>query len=389
MFSRGGGWQASETREGIGGKVEAMAMANVLTSQTALDDQVIRADTFLGKGMLEDAMTAEEVKVMRQTEVVEVTLHGQTTEMVSVEGLEERFQQERGDARVTIPSRDILVHQRKAGLTLDVTSKDVLEELTRKFQEIFDIKDEKIKKEETKLDVQLQDLADQKQTPEVTANNIAQIFINVVLIGSVEAKKIEDVKRKIEREVLKVLKEGDMGSQKSGIMKELRSILRGGVENQLLTKDTTTKSKWGAVNNLRGGLGENKVALAMNQALDDFMGMSVSGLKTFTHLWEFLDKLNIDLTHKNTKNPITGKTLKTAEVELDNVSTWLEEDTLVMTVVESKTSELKPWTPLDPTRRDQAATRHAKDALLQLVKCLRTVKDIFPDILETTMGKVR
>ena len=173
-----------------------------------------------------------------------------------------------------------------------------------------------------------------------------------------------------------------MGAQKSRIMEELRGILLEGVENQLLTKDTTTKSKWGALNNLRGGIGENKVALAMNQALDDFMGMSVSGLKTFTHLWQFLDKLNIDLTNKNTKQ-------KTAEVELDNVSTWLEEDTLVMTVVESKTSELKPWTPVDPTRRDQAATRHAKDALRQLVKCVKTAKEMFPDILETTMRKIR
>ena len=75
----------------------------------------------------------------------------------------------------------------------------------------------------------------------------------------------------------------------------------------------------------------------MNQTLDNFMGMSIIGLKTFKHLWELLDKLNIDLTHKNTKNPITGKTQK---VELDDVSTWLEEGTLVMTV-ESKTSELK------------------------------------------------
>ena len=351
----------------------------------ALTELVIQADAFLGKGMLEDAMSVEEVKVMRQTEVVEVTLHGQTTEMVSVEGLEERFQKERGDARVTIPSRDILEHQRKAGLTPDVTSKDVLEELSRKHQELFAVHEVKLLNEEHQLDVQLQELADQNQTDSFTAKNIAAIFERLVVIGTLNA----DVKRKIERKVQVALSEIDMGAQKSRIMEELRGILLEGVENQLLTKDTTTKSKWGALNNRRGQLGENKVALAMTQALDDFMGMSVSGIKTFTHLREFLDKLDIELTHKNTMNPNTGRTQKTAEVELDNISTWLEEDLLVMTIVESKTSELKPWTSVDPTRRDQAATRHAKDALRQLVKCLKTFKETFPDILEMSMRKIR
>ena len=356
-----------------------------MTSPSGLAELVIQADAFLGKGMLEDTMTAEEVKVMRQTEVVEVTVHGQTTEMVSVEGLEERFHQERGDARVTIPSRDILEHQRKAGLTPEVTSKDVLEELTRKYHELFAIHDDKLKKEEHQLDHPLQELADQNQTAEFTAKSIAAIFESLVVIGTLNA----DVKRKIERKIQVALTEADMAKQKCRIMGELRSILQEGVEHQLLTKDATSKSKWGALNNRRGQIGEIKVTLAMNQALDDFMGMSVSGIKTYTHLREFLDKLDIDLTHKNTMNPNTGRTQKTAEVELDNVSTWLEEDSLVMTIVESKTSELKPWTPVDPTRRDQAATRHAKDALRQLVKCLKTVKETFPDILETTMRKIR
>ena len=72
-------------------------------------------DSFLAKRMLEDTMTEEERKEMRERDVVEVTIHGQTTEMFSIESLEKKFQAEHGSMRVTVPSRDILRHQARAG----------------------------------------------------------------------------------------------------------------------------------------------------------------------------------------------------------------------------------------------------------------------------------
>lgn len=358
-----------------------------MASSTALHELVLQVDSFLGKGMLEDTLTAEEVQLMRAQDVLEVTVHGQTTEMISIEGLEEKFQTERGSTRVTIPNRDILEHQWKAGLTLDVTTKDVLDKLSNAYNEMYLKKDEVLKKEERQLDNQLQEFANCNQTADVTAKQITNIFESAVFVGSPNP----DVKRKIERKMHDSLKEVDTAAQKSMIMMELRGVLQEGVENHMLTKDVTTKSMWGALNNRRGQVSENKVALAMNQALQEFGGMSVSGLKTHTHLCDIFDKLKIDLTHKNTKNPKTGKIQTTSEVELDNISTWLEQDTLVVNIVETKTSELKPWKTVDPAKKlkDQVSTRLAKDAYKQIVKSVKTFKEMYPDVLNSSMIKIR
>ena len=128
----------------------------------------------------------------------------------------------------------------------------------------------------------------------------------------------------------------------------------------------------------------------MNQALEAYQGMSVMGMKTHTYLCDFLEKLNIHLSFRNDKNPTTGRIVTTNEVEQDNISTYMEKDKLVVNIIESKTTEHKPWAPaLSEARRSKAAVKHAKDGLLQLIKGFKTFKEMFPDISEADMNRIR
>ena len=153
-----------------------------------------------------------------------------------------------------------------------------------------------------------------------------------------------------------------------------------------MSKNKDSKARWGAMVNRRGLLGENKVAAAINQALWQFEGMSVMGMKTYTFLVEILEKLNLKLTYQNSKK---GKIKKVNEVEHDNISTWLEQDKLVVNIIEIKTTEVKPWAPGDQARKAEAAVTHVKAALLQIIKDMLTFKELFPDILEEDMKMIR
>ena len=142
--------------------------------------------------------------------------------------------------------------------------------------------------------------------------------------------------------------------------------------------------------NRRGQLGENRTAAAVNRVLEDYQGMSVMGMKTHTYLCDLLEKLNINLSFRNERNPTTGRVVTTNEVEQDNISTFMEQNKLVVNIIESKTTEFKPWAPaLSQARRSQAAVKHAKDGLLQLIKDVKTFKEMFPDIQEADMRKIR
>ena len=82
--------------------------------------------------------------------------------------------------------------------------------------------------------------------------------------------------------------------------------------------------------------------------------------------------------------------MTTTKVEQDNVSTFMEQNKLVVNIIESKTTEFKPWAPTpNQARRSQAAVKHAKDGMLQLVKDVKTFKEMFPDIPEADMNKIR
>jgi hypothetical protein len=107
-------------------------MASIVPT-TNIHEMVIKVERFLAKGMLEDTKTEDEIKVMREQECIEVTVQGQNTELVSLQGLETKFQkQETSNARIMIPNKDIL--NWKSSFPLHETSDDFLKELTIKVQ---------------------------------------------------------------------------------------------------------------------------------------------------------------------------------------------------------------------------------------------------------------
>ena len=356
-----------------------------MTSITGITEMSHKVDSFISRGMLEETLTDVEVKALRSQEVIEVTVHGQTTEKLSIEGLEEKFLKDTGGTRVTVPNNDILQHQFRAQFPLNVTSEDVLRELTELYTNIYNPQDAQIQQEEVALDSELNALLKGRQSVQKTTNKIVTLFEDIVILE----KPNNTVKAKMNREVHDALGKG-ADTRKTTILNSMRTILRDGAEREILFKNKDAKAKWGAQLNRRGQLGENRTAEAVNQVLEAYQGMSVMGLKTHTHLIDILEKLNIQLTHSNTKNPVTGKILTTNEVEHDNISLWLEKEALVLNMIQVKTTEAKPWAPaLSQARREQAAVSHVKQGLLQIDKDFRTFKELFPDVLESTMKMIR
>jgi hypothetical protein len=372
-----------------------MASSNTISIQ----DLVLQVDSFLFKKipededsmfqearatkMLEDTMTTEDIEKMRKKPCVEVTIHGQTTEQLTIEGLERRFQKESGDKRITIPSTDILQHQRKAGLPLHVTIEEVLKDLKEEYENIYTPREEALKEIETKIKDQIENMTQNGQTAEETVRKVTDLTKDIVLLKSPN----QTVTRKMEREIGDALSDPDTAV--NAIHRSLTKIIQEGVDHQILSKNKTTKAKWGALVNRKGQIGENRTASAVNEAIEKFMGMSVMGMKTYTFLNEFLERLNIQLTYFNVFNPSTGKRVTTDEVEHDFVATWLEEDKLVLNMIECKTAEVRPWAPADRAKRAQAAVTHVKAALMQIIKDLLTFKELFPDINEEDMTNIR
>jgi hypothetical protein len=296
--------------------------------------------------------------------------------MVSIQGLENKFQAQ-GQIRVAIPSTDIL--QWKANFPLHETSESFLAQLTSEYKVMFKQGEDKIKQEETKMDEELNAMQG-SQTAEVTTINLVNLLQDAVILTS-PVSPDSPVRRKMQREIGDALKDKDRTIQKTRILEVLRSILHDGIDNKLRSSN---KAKWGGLTNRRGQIGENKTVAAVNQALEGFLGMSVMGMKTHTYLRTFLDKLNIQLTYHNTMDPVTGRVKKTEEVEHDHISTWLKEDEITVTMIESKTREVKPWaSAADQAEIAQAAIKHAINALNQLQKDFITFKEIFPDISKT------
>ena len=238
--------------------------------------------------------------------------------------------------------------------------------------------EDKIKQKEAEIDEEL-DLIIQAQN----ANSIANIVKDAVIVDS-SASANHPVKMKLRREIEDALINYDGPDRNTRIVEVLQNILHEGISASL-----RKCKKWGNILNRRGQVGENKTMAAINQAVERFMGISVMGVKTHSYLLEFLEKLNISLTYHNTKDPVTGTVIKYNEVEHDAIITWAEEDVLVVTIVESKTKECKPWAPSNQAERSAAAVKHATHALKQVLKDLITFKEIFLDISTTMMEKIR
>jgi hypothetical protein len=314
------------------------------------------------------------------------TQHGATTETLTIEGLESKFQKENSNnCRITIPSTDILQHHRKAGLPLHVTQEEALKEMGAEFTKISNPRKERLQKKESHIKMQIEEMQKNGQIIQTTVNNIADLVEDIIIMNPPNAV----VRRKMEREITEALMEPDPSTMKTKIFEDLQHNLQEGISNNMIGQNKTMKTKWGAVNNRRGQLGENRTAAAVHRALEELQGMSVSGMKTDTFLRGVLSKLGIQLTHKNTRDPVTGRLQKSDEVEHDMITTWLEKDELVVNMFESKTSECKPWAPADQERKTQAAITHAKDAFKQIVKDFVTFKELFPDVLKEDMKKIR
>ena len=370
---------------GHGAVVIPYVPAIVGDSTNGVDDLCLQVESFLSKEFLEDTMNEEEAEALRSNECIEVTVHGQTTEKFSIKKLEEKLQVEHGSRRIVVPSTDILHHKARSGFPLDVTHQEAMEDLMDEFNKIYKPREDMLRQEEAEIDRQLKSLKDGTQTEKEVLDSILRRTESIVVFGTSN----KTVKRKLEQEIGVALGQSDPGEQKAGILESLGNILQEGAQIQILTKTKSTKAKWGAMNNRRGEVGENKVALAMNQVMEEFGGMSVVGMKTHSYLYDFLERLNIKLTYSVSKNAKTKKVEELDEVEHDHISTWLEEDALVVNLVQCKTMEVKPWAPPDQARRGEAALEHAKHGLLQILKDTLTFKELLPDVLMTNMKKIR
>ena len=351
----------------------------------AIQELSNQLDSFLAKKMLEEALTDEQAKEMRKKEFVEVTVHGKNKEMLSVEGLERKFQAEHGSKRIVVPSTDILRHQARHGLPLDITHQEASEDMAEQFKKLAEPMESMLNGKKTEVDEELKGFNENKQSAIVTTRKIIQIFETEVIFNL----PIPVLTKKMEREIMEALQETDLDFQRSRIYQSLSNIIHGSAEKQLLTKQKTTKAKWGAMGNRKGAVGENKVALAMNQVMEDYMGMSVSGMKTHTYLYDLVDRLNIKLTHRTIRDPQTNKVKKQGEVEHDHLSTWVEENQLVVNFVQVKTMEVKLWNPPDQKRVEEATFEHAKHGLLQMNKDVLTFKELFPDVTVDQMKKIK
>ena len=87
---------------------------------------VTQIDSFLKKKITKNARSQENIETFRQNNAIEVTVHGDTTEMVNIAWLEEKFKNE-GDQRRVVPSHDILQYTGK--FPLHETSDSFLDEL--------------------------------------------------------------------------------------------------------------------------------------------------------------------------------------------------------------------------------------------------------------------
>ena len=81
---------------------------------SAVQQQLLKIDRFLADQMLQNNKSEDEIQALRTTECVEIHVHGETKEMVTIMGLESRFQQQQEETtRINIPSTDILEWKRK------------------------------------------------------------------------------------------------------------------------------------------------------------------------------------------------------------------------------------------------------------------------------------
>ena len=224
--------------------------------------------------MRQNTKTDAEIQALCATECAEVTIQGDNIIKLTIEDLENRFQQQQeqpgAPTMLTIPSTDIL--QWKANFPLHETSERVLAELHTEYKAMYKQGEDKIKQEEPRIDAELQ-LLGNGQDVKQTANNIADIVEYAVIVDPTTSPD-SPVRKKLRRELGVALEGVD---RKTKLFEVLRNILHEGVD-MLVRK--MNKTKWGMMVNRRGQVGENKTVAAINRAVEGFVGISVMGMKT-------------------------------------------------------------------------------------------------------------
>ena len=182
--------------------------------------------------------------------------------------------------------------------------------------------------------------------------------------------------------------------QKTRIMEAIQGIVLAEAEKEVLLKNQVMRLRWGAVKNRIKNIKENRTATAVSQALEEFLGMTVTNSKISKVMTGFLEQLGIyldpEMTHQDTTDPVTGERLRTDIGETGHISTWMDQDKLVINFIEVKTSDVKPWAPEnDQQRRAEAGLSQAMDGMEQIVKDVQTFKMMFPDIAHNNWKKLR
>ena len=351
---------------------------------TGVQQQVVRIDKFLTKEMMESLMTEEEIQALRTNQCVEVVIQGSNTEMLSIEDLEARWlQQNDSGERVCVPSTDIL--EWKAKCPLSQTTADIAASMKSQYMALWKEGEDKIVEQEPLINQELLKFSESKDA-KACSIKIAEVITDAVILAAdskdKKTKKGSPVKEKLRRETEKVLVETPEHLHMTELLKVFKNILNEGINNRL-----TKQKEWGMFINRRGQIGENKAMAAMNNAVRNFGGISVLGMKTFSYLQQFLESLNINLTYKNTTNEAGQVVFH--EVEHDGILTWMEEDAVVLNVIQSKTNQLRYLDEASQDERTQAAVKHGVEALKQVWKDFKIFKEIFLDFSSEELHKIR
>lgn len=328
-----------------------------------------------------EEMTEEEIEEMRTRECIEVTVQGDITEMYSIEKLEKKVEQECHERRINVPNTDILQHQARRGLPLHVTCPEAAQELTEQYEKIMEMGRVKIDRAEDEIQREIAEYTENGNNIDETTKNIANLVNDILTVNP----PYDETRKRLEKEIMEALKKLD-DSIGTTINVAMKKILHENTERYLLKENKATKGKLAALENRRGQIGENQVMAAMNQLMEEFLGMSVMGMKTHTFLYNFVERLNIKLTHRNTMNRENGRM---EHVGHDHISTWLEEDMLVVNFVVPSVLEQIPWSTNDQVTKGQAAAEKAKLAIEQLKKDHLTFIEMFPDISTEKRRKIR
>jgi hypothetical protein len=355
-----------------------------MTDPTAgIDGLSTEVDSFLVEKMPEATLTPAEAADLRSRKCIQVTVHANLMEMVSIEMIEDRHWKETaGLPRTSIPSNDILKHH--TAMPLSVTTDDAIKKLQEEYESLADTKKELLRLKLPDLEIELDKLKGGHQSIEDTATEIVEQSFNIVCIGLVNAK----MKKNLQMAIVRFLNSEPQNAWAKTVDEILSKTIQDGAELFLLSQKPETKKLWGVLNNRRGQIAENETAFALNQVLQPFQGISVAGMKTHSHLTTFLERVGIQLTYSNEKDPDTGQ-FWVNEAEHDYFSTHLETDTLVVTVVQTKTLERRPWSVPSKDKRVKDILSHARKCLQQVKKDFVSFKEIFPDLSPSDFTQIR